>query len=379
MSKKHLTFSIVIPNFNGGNFLEETILSVINQNYPAVELFVVDGKSKDNSVDIIKKYAKHITWWVSEKDSGQSEAINKGLKKATGDIVAYINSDDYYKPNAFSMVNRFFNSFSKTDLVYGNIEFYNENNKSTTLRHPEQFNLHKVLQFKQPLTTIPQPTAFWRRNLLQTVGYFEEKFHYIMDLDMWMRIAMNHSIKKIDSVLAVMRIHEDSKTMSSQTKFNNEMRKERLVLRETFFSNPQLPKNILRYKKNNLSQVTYWIAIENAVNENGTIAAEYIKKLIGYNNDFFKKRSRNIIVLFTQTYQKNNRKRGEIIDLLESIIPQETKGLKQFFKETKRIHAHLIYKKDNQIILFTLLHSLPIFLHSPRLVFCRGIYRIALK
>jgi len=120
--------SIVIPSYNQGQYLEESILSVIDQKYPDLELFVVDGGSTDNSVNVIKKYAQHLKWWVSEKDKGQSEAINKGFARATGDIISWLCSDDLYTPGTFHKVASYFSQQKgNVGLIHGGITLYKNN------------------------------------------------------------------------------------------------------------------------------------------------------------------------------------------------------------------------------------------------------------
>jgi glycosyltransferase involved in cell wall biosynthesis len=172
--------SIVIPSYNQGQFLEETILSVVNQQYPNLELFVVDGASKDNSVDTIKKYESRITWWVSENDNGQSEAINKGFAKATGDIISWLGSDDLLMPGSLQIISSAFISAPvQIGLIHGGAIVFNgaEINKTMfTYQHPIKEAYLSGMVF-------PQPAAFFRKGFAEKVGYIDEKLHYGMDYD----------------------------------------------------------------------------------------------------------------------------------------------------------------------------------------------------
>jgi glycosyltransferase involved in cell wall biosynthesis len=159
-----LKISVVIPSYNQGKFLESTILSVINQNYPSLELFLIDGGSTDNSVEIIKKYEKHFNYWVSEKDNGQSDAINKGFKLATGDIITWLCSDDLYTDNSLNKVNEvFLEADNNVAVIHGNSEIFRDD---------------KVLFFDKGYgnwsnerqmagMTFPQPSSFIRRSALE--------------------------------------------------------------------------------------------------------------------------------------------------------------------------------------------------------------------
>ncbi len=202
--------SIITPSFNQGQFLEETLLSVINQKYPNIEYIVIDGGSKDNSVDIIKKYEKHLSYWVTEKDNGQSEAINKGFKKATGDIVCWINSDDILMPGALKKVATYFEKHSGVDLVNG-----------YTLVMDEESNIlfnyfilkPKKWYAKHGVYYISQPSMFWKRNVFDTIGFLKEDFHASMDKEFLIRVFKNNlKIGHLGKILAAFRVHGTSKT-----------------------------------------------------------------------------------------------------------------------------------------------------------------------
>ncbi|WP_204336814.1 glycosyltransferase family 2 protein [Cryomorpha ignava] len=212
--------SIVTPSFNQGQYLEQTIDSVLSQDYPNLEYFIVDGGSTDNSKEIIEKYAKHLTWWVSEKDNGQSHAINKGLSRATGEIINWINSDDYYEPDALKTVAKAFENPKITMATFRANVFGLQNRRSrgTDLY---QDNLPKAIAYSR----IDQPETFFRKSAIDHIGLLNEDLHYCMDKEWLMRYFLffgNQRTMSIDSTILNFRYHEDSKSTLHQTKFEQE-------------------------------------------------------------------------------------------------------------------------------------------------------------
>ena len=216
MSTNLPRITIVTPSFNQANYLPETIESVLSQNYPNLEYMIIDGGSTDGSVDIIKKYESHLSYWVSERDKGQSEAINKGFRKSTGEILAYLNSDDTYCEGALQNVGEFFKSHPKIDLFYGNTTFINEKNEPIGAWKSIKYNFHIHL-YGGPI--IPQPSAFWRRQVFFDVGEIDENLQFAMDGDLWFRIAKaNAKFHFCDVMLSCFRIHNSSKSVELRTK-----------------------------------------------------------------------------------------------------------------------------------------------------------------
>jgi glycosyltransferase involved in cell wall biosynthesis len=207
--------SIVTPSFNQGKYIEETIRSILLQNYPNLEYIIIDGGSTDNTVEIIKKYNKWITYWVSEPDKGQSHAINKGIEKCTGDIFNWLNSDDYYMPDTFSQVAIAFMSDPSLQVVSGfenhiGLDGKNTLNEGTFLKR----KLEETIEFCQ----VAQPSTFFKLSSIRQIGGVPEDLHYIMDGEMWMKLLLwygqNHFLK-IKKVLVNFRLHEDSKTVNN--------------------------------------------------------------------------------------------------------------------------------------------------------------------
>lgn len=213
-----MKISIITPSFNQAQFLEQTILSVISQNHPGLEYIIIDGGSKDKSVEIIKKYEGPLAYWLSEKDSGQSEAINKGLKKATGEIVGWLNSDDLYFPDTLKTVSEIFCENPDVDLIYGDVEDFYPDGKTKIYK-----NVFEPADFLTRVS-IHQPSVFWRKKLHDKIGYLDESLHYLMDYDLWMRIFLNHKTLKTNKILSRFRIHDKSKTSSNPPQLYGEFR-----------------------------------------------------------------------------------------------------------------------------------------------------------
>ncbi|HET6765740.1 MAG TPA: glycosyltransferase family 2 protein [Chitinophagaceae bacterium] len=208
--------TIVIPSYNQGQYIEETILSVIEQQYPNLEVFVVDGGSNDNSVDIIKKYEQNITWWVSEKDKGQSDAINKGLKKATGEIITWINSDDLLTPGSLDKVASHFSDLpDTTGLIHGGVIVFKEDRELET----RYTYLPPCLESYLSGMAFSQPSAFFRKKYLDKVGFLNNELHYGMDYDLFMRLSLVCNFQPVRDVVSRYRLHDQSKSVAENHKF----------------------------------------------------------------------------------------------------------------------------------------------------------------
>lgn len=201
--------SIVTPSYNQAQFLERTILSVINQDYPNLEYLIIDGGSNDGSVDIIKKYEKYLTYWISEKDNGQSDAINKGFKIATGDFVTWLNSDDVIMPGALNEVGRKFNEHKHCNWIVGNVIWISSDDKVIQCRKGETW--FKILAELGVINAFG-PSSFIERNLLFEVGLLNENLHYMMDTELWWRIySAGHKYVRLKKYTFGLRLHKDAK------------------------------------------------------------------------------------------------------------------------------------------------------------------------
>ena len=212
--------TIVTPSYNQGRFIEETILSVLNQDYPNIEYIVMDGGSTDQTLDILKKYENRLSWY-SEKDKGQTDAINKGLRLAKGEILAYLNSDDTYFPGAITRAVHYLTTENPdSPFVYG--EGYHITAEGTIIeRYPtEPFDFQRLAE----TCYICQPTTFWKRDIIEKIGLFDENLHYAMDYDYWIRIAKQYgTLGYIKEYLANSRLYQETKTMSKRVEAHEEI------------------------------------------------------------------------------------------------------------------------------------------------------------
>ncbi len=200
--------SVITPSYNQAEFLEKTILSVLNQDYSNIEYIIIDGGSTDGSIDIIKKYENRLAYWVSEKDNGQSHAINKGLSMCTGDLVNWLNSDDLLMPSAIRILVDYYNKYPEIKLFYGD--------RLVISRNDQVVDAREFPSFKRSVARIagkiPQETAFFSRQLLQKAGGLDEKLHYTMDVDLWYRFLRHTDFYHIPFILGSYRTHETSKS-----------------------------------------------------------------------------------------------------------------------------------------------------------------------
>ena len=212
--------SIVTPSFNQARFLEATLGSVLKQDYPRIEYLVVDGSSTDGSVDIIRRYANRLDWWVSEKDSGQSEAINKGLHRARGEFVGWLNSDDIYLPGAVSAAVTVFQSHPQAGLIYGDAMAIDTDSKPINLMRARQYTLKDLMAFQ----IICQPSAFMRRSVLEDVDYLNPAYQLLMDNLLWMCMAQKAPIVYVPQTWAAARYHDQAKNRTRGAAYGREAR-----------------------------------------------------------------------------------------------------------------------------------------------------------
>jgi len=213
--------SIVTPSYNQASYLEETICSVLEQDYPRIEYIIVDGGSTDGSVDIIKKYADKLAWWLSEVDKGQTDAINKGFGRAKGQILAWLNSDDTYEPGAVTAAVKYLQGHPEVGMVYADCSFIDEQGRVIGKFSAAQTDYKRL---RQGYVHIPQQTMFFREELWRAVGPLDPSFYFAMDYDLWVRIAARSTLKYLPGqTWANFRIHTSGKTISADDRCWPEM------------------------------------------------------------------------------------------------------------------------------------------------------------
>ena len=210
--------SLITPSFNQARYLEDTIQSVLSQDYPHIEYMLIDGASTDGSVEIIKKYENRLAFWISEKDNGQADAINKGFARAKGDIYAWVNSDDYYLPRAISTAVKFLEENPDVVLVYGDMLAVDEQGQTTNILKYKQLSLEDLLCFQ----IIGQPTVFFRREAFEKAGGLDTTFHFLLDHHLWIRIAQQGKILYIPQTWAAARYHAEAKNRAKAAEFGRE-------------------------------------------------------------------------------------------------------------------------------------------------------------
>jgi len=210
--------SIITPSYNQAHFLGDTLRSVIEQDYPHVEYLVVDGGSTDGSLDIIKKYAGKLDWWISEPDQGQADAINKGLARAQGEIVAWLNSDDLYRPGAISAAVAALQQHLDAGMVYADLDSIDRTGRVFNTIHYRQFSLLDLLSFE----IIGQPTVFMRRAVFQQAGPLDTQYRYLLDHQLWLRMLQLAPAVYVPQVWAAARHHAHAKNVGEAAGFGGE-------------------------------------------------------------------------------------------------------------------------------------------------------------
>ncbi len=213
--------SLVTPSFNQGHLLEETIRSVLLQNYPNLEYYVIDGGSQDGTVDVLRHYQPWLTGWTSERDRGQSHAINKGFQRVGGELVGWLNSDDLLEPGALAQVAAVYREHPEADVIYGDSLYVDAANRPVAQRSPAApFDFHRLLQHN----LIPQPSAFLARQALRPPLRVREDLHFIMDYMLWLELAERGCrFHFVPEVWSRYRLHDQSKTCSALFRFQHEV------------------------------------------------------------------------------------------------------------------------------------------------------------
>ncbi len=202
--------SVITPSFNQGKYIEQTIKSVLSQNYPNFEHIIIDGGSTDGTIEILKKYP-HLQW-ISEKDRGQSEALNKGLRKTQGEIIAWINSDDYYPNETFHHVVKAFKLKPDAKIILGDCLFIYEGSKKTLKVVNRDLEFEDIIRYWHEWIPPTQPSVFFKSELLKEFGDFDETLQFAMEYDFWLRISRKYKFWHVPIILSIYRFHSKSKS-----------------------------------------------------------------------------------------------------------------------------------------------------------------------
>lgn len=318
--------SVVTPSYNQAQFIEETLRSVLLQGYPNLDYIVIDGGSKDGSVEIIRKYEPWLTYWVSEPDRGQTNAINKGMRRGAGEIFAWLNSDDVYAAGALSETGRYIISHPTTVVIFGDSDFIDSAGKTVSrfrvqpFRPPRMFFDH----------FIPQPSAFIRRSALDKAGGLDESLHFCMDYDLWLRIALQGTIDYAPRTWSSYRVHSASKGSKLQALRWAETA--RILLK--FFARPDLPKQWLRFSSQAIGRAHWHAAVEYfRVHDNGKADEHLHQAADSFTNFIATQEFAGMLVgdLATQTTVET----FDLIDGFFRLIPDRTEGKQAAFARAR--------------------------------------------
>lgn len=213
-----MKITIVTPSFNQGKFIKRTIESVLAQNVENLEYIIMDGGSTDETIDILKSYGDRIIW-RSEKDKGQTDAVNKGIRMAQGEIIGWLNSDDIYYPDAIGKVIRVFEDNLGVNVVYGNANHIGEDDSFIEEYYTEDFDYERL----KDICFICQPSLFFRKNIVDKYGYLDDTLQYCMDYDYWLRLGKGERFYRLNELLAGSRLYNDNKTLGARRKVHEEM------------------------------------------------------------------------------------------------------------------------------------------------------------
>jgi len=233
--------SIITPSFNKGSYIEETILSVLNQTYKNIEYIVIDAVSTDQTHSILRKYENDLQW-ISEPDKGQADAINKGWRMAKGDIIAYLNADDSYLPEAVATAVNYFSEHPDVGMVYGDGITTDEKGNNQHLEQCGDFNLKNLICGRDDIL---QPSVFLRKEIFKTIGDVDIHLNLAMDLDYWIRIGLRYKIGYIQKPVSIAKIYPDAKSSAFMHKYVHEFE----YILNKLFSNTQLPPEIFSFKE----------------------------------------------------------------------------------------------------------------------------------
>jgi len=242
------SISIVTPTLNQRRFIGATIDSVLQQGYPDLEYLVVDGGSTDGTQELLSTYGGELRW-ISQAGSGQTAAINQGWQLTSGEVIAWINSDDVYAPEALRRVGEYFQSHPEVDIVYGDCDMIDADGQFLKMYPTQSFDFAELV--RATINFVPQPATFLRRGVVEKTGPLDESLSYVMDFDYWLRAGLQHDIRYLPERLAALRVHATAKSIAHLGKFAVEL----VQVYQSFFARDDLPPEILPVKRDALANI----------------------------------------------------------------------------------------------------------------------------
>jgi len=261
--------SIITPSYNQGQFIEQTIRSVLLQGYPNLEYIIIDGGSTDNSVEIIKKYEPYLAYWVSEPDRGQAHALNKGFRKATGDWIGWQNSDDYYHPNIFKYAIQSILTDDSADILYGATHNVDANGAFLRAYPVSSFALDQLI----PYLNMCNQSMLFSKRIFSELNFIDETFHHAMDQEFIVRLALKgYRFKFIPKMLGYYRVHEESK---GSQRYEICMR-DCLRIYQSIYLNQDLP---ISFRKKAL-QCIHWACLDSFAKQKFSLFRQGVKEFV---------------------------------------------------------------------------------------------------
>ncbi|RME46146.1 MAG: glycosyltransferase, partial [Chloroflexi bacterium] len=308
------TISIVTPSYNQGHFLEATIRSVLNQEYPSIEYIIIDGGSTDASVEIIRRYERRLSYWRSEPDRGQADAINTGLARATGDILGWLNSDDTLLPGALQRVAANFQKRPRAGVIYGDALNTDARGQVVGVRKGRPYSLAAMIEDN----LIPQPAAFFSRQAWLKHGPLDLDLHYVMDRAFWLRIAEDMELHYVPETWATMRRHDAAKTARDSVQVKLEEKR----LLDDYFGREHVPAMALAARGAAYGRLHYYLGL-NLLQQGDYQAAAYaLKASLHY--QLFHRRVVVVLALLLSARLRSNR--------LAFLYPQGVQLLRRWFR-----------------------------------------------
>lgn len=274
--------TIVTPSFNQAQFLEEAIRSVLLQGYPNLEYIIMDGGSTDGSVEIIEKYADFLSYWTSQKDDGQSDAINKGFKRAQGHYLAWLNSDDVLLPGAIHAVVQELHSDPLSGMAFAQVDVIDEKGRKVGIFEPVDYSFKDLLTMK---IILPQQAAFFRKSAIEPAGFLRTDLHYAMDVELFIRIGASHHILPVEGTYAQFRLSTSNKGVLNKINWCSEF----IKIVDDFFNHPELSQNYINLRKAAYGGAYYRGAHTYLDAENYSLSLQWLNRAAQYHPCYYLK------------------------------------------------------------------------------------------